>query len=394
MIVTILIEIFGKSQGLISNTYLRCQQVGVCMIILVLCQFIQIPLLYDSVDNKIRLNGMNIGNLAKFSLKSVCVNENIDKGRSYSSGDIDISMCSFSRISQYSGNGGVLYVANPKTMVIQLTMFYLCSCSISGGAIFFSSTSSVMRMICANMCSAGSQAHFALITASQDNVIEFLSMSKCSFTNSRYYPVILSNGNQQFDKANSSFNYVVHTSGVKADSPLTFSSIYSTFSNNQVSDSRCIFIYGGSGLISFSNIVGNNSPNNFGVVLIQGGDTDILKMLNCIFIENQGILFWVIKGIIEVSHCYISHNGYSLFNTKVNTENNNSYTQLSTYQMNFFSSYFCKTELPKPTQTPESSFKETPNETPKLKNSLNAFNRNQLIDFLAIYIVFVSLINH
>jgi len=85
-----------------------------------------------------------------------CENESIDQRRSYYNKNINISNCFFSRYSSYSGNGGVIYVsASSCSMNVNYSMFYNCVCSNNGGAIYFDSSNSCLRMICANSCSCG-----------------------------------------------------------------------------------------------------------------------------------------------------------------------------------------------------------------------------------------------
>ena len=63
-------------------------------------------------------------------------------------------------------------------------------------------------MICANSCSCGVSfvGHFAYLSASQVNQVEYLSVSNCSHTTSGYYSIRLDNGNQRVDNTNSSMN--------------------------------------------------------------------------------------------------------------------------------------------------------------------------------------------
>jgi len=113
-----------------------------------------------------------------------CENESIDQGRSYVDKNINISNCFFSRYSSYSGHGGVIYVyGGSYSMNVIYSMFYKCVCSSYGGAIYFSSSNSYLRMICANRCSAF-YGHFAYLHASQVNHVEYLSVSNCSHTTS------------------------------------------------------------------------------------------------------------------------------------------------------------------------------------------------------------------
>jgi len=283
-----------------------------------------------------------------------CEKESIDQGRSYVDKNINISLCFFKRYSTYSGDGGVIYVnGGSYSMYVNNSMFYNCVCSNQGGSIFFSSSNSYLRMICANSCSA-SYYHFAYIQTSQMNQIEFLSVSKCSHTSSGYHSIYLFSGNQRLDNTNSSMNNAYQGSGIYTQSPSSFTSSRCAFSNNKVSHSICLFFNFEFGTISMSyaNIVHNNSPS-LGLVTVNGGG--IRKMMYCIFHNNQNNLFCVWGGSLEVSHSFIDHSGsFSTF-TAVSTANNNSFNSRITYQLIFFNSLHCPTDIPPPKRTLEKS---------------------------------------
>ena len=155
-------------------------------------------------------------------------------------------------------------------------------------------------------------------------------------------------------------NYV---SVIRIYSPSSFTSSHCTFSNNKVSDSRCLYFYYGSETISMSyaNIVHNNSPSN-GVVYVEGAGSR--KMMYCIFKNNQNNLFCVREGSLEVSHSFIDHSGSS-FSTSiaVSTSNNNSFTNTITYQLQFFNSLHCNADIPLIQRSLEETVKETQKET-------------------------------
>ena len=171
-----------------------------------------------------------------------CENESIDQGRSYVDKNINISNCFFKRYLEYSsGNGGVIYVSGGSySMNINYSMFYNCVCSSNGGAIYFYSSNSCLRMICANSCSASSRFHFAYLRASQVNQVEYLSVSNCSHTTSGSCSIYLYTGDQRVDNTNSSMNNAMQCSGIVISSPSSFTSSHCTFSNKKVSNSRCI----------------------------------------------------------------------------------------------------------------------------------------------------------
>jgi len=201
--------------------------------------------------------------------------------------NISISNCLFSRYSSYSGRGGVIYVAaSSYSMNINYSIFFNCVCSPLGGSIFFSSSHSCLRMICAISCSA-SWYHFALLYVSQVNQVEYLSVSNCSHTTSGSESFRLFTGDQRADNTNSSMNNAEKVSGIGISSPSSFTSSHCTFSNNKVSYWVCIVFYTNSGTISMSyaNIVHNNSPNSGGGVVDVTGA--LLKRKFCVFKNNK-----------------------------------------------------------------------------------------------------------
>jgi len=280
-----------------------------------------------------------------------CESENIDQGRSYFNVTIDISHCFFSRSLSYSGNGGVIYVnGDSYSMNINYSMFYNCVCSQYGGAIYFDSSNSSLRMICANSCSA-SYYHFAGLSTSQVNQVEHLSVSNCSHTTSGDYPIRSLYGDQRVDNTNSSMNKADSGSSILISSPSSFTSSHCTFSNNKVSKCICIYFYSSSGTISMSyaNIIQNSSPS-LGVVYVDGEGTR--KMMYCIFQKNSNFLFYVNSGSLEVSHSFFNHTSSSFSSSyPVLVSLNNSYMKTQTYKIEFLGSQLCKS----PSQLPENS---------------------------------------
>jgi len=300
-----------------------------------------------------------------------CESESIDQGRSYVDKNINISNCFFSRYSSYSGDGGVICVTvSSCSMNINYSMFYNCVCSNYGGAIYFISSNSYLRMICANSCSCGASSgcHFAYLSVSQVNQVEYLSVSNCSHTTDGYWSIYLYSGNQRVDNTNSSMNNAEYVSGIYIYSPSSFTSSHCTFSNNKVSHSICIRFYSSSGTISMSyaNIVHNNCPSsNYGVVEVSGEGSR--KMMYCIFKNNQSTLFCVNQGSLEVSHSFIDHSGSFSTSTAVSTSNNNSLTNTITYQLQFFNSIHCNADIP--LSTPMSTIEQIPPNSPTIEMS-------------------------
>ena len=239
-------------------------------------------------------------------------------------------------------------------------MFFNCSCSSDGGAIYFTSTNSYLRMICANKCSCGTSSwcHFGRLQASDANYGEFLSLSSCPSTYSGHNSVRFVNGKQSITKVNSSMNKGLQTSGICIESPSSFINSFCTYSNNKVSDCLCLNIQQVTGIISYSIIIGNNSPN-IGIIEISGGSP---KMDYCVFDMNDNTLVSINSGSLIISHSFISHAGKFSTSTSISTGNNNSFIQRQTYQIQFFNSYYCNADIPLLTHL--STNEQTPCDSP------------------------------
>jgi len=277
--------------------------------------------------------------------------------------DFSVSHCTFFRSTQYSGEGGVIYVfGGSYAMNISYSMFFYCSCNSHGGAICFSSTNSSIKYICASKCYCRAAdnyyGQFAFITATISINVEYLSLSNCSYTFSGEAPLRIDKGNQRVDNTNSSMNYAFEVSGIGIWCPSSLASSYCTYSNNKVSNGFCVYLYTNFGTISYTNIVHNNSPVG-GVVVNDGGGSP--KFYYCIFDMNQNTLFCVASGGLEVSHSFISLTGALSGSIAVSIANNNSLSKKQTYQVQFFNSFYCNTDIP--LRTIEGTIGETPKET-------------------------------
>jgi len=285
--------------------------------------------------------------IQKYYLSAGCINEVATQGRSYMNTNVAISNCFFIRSGVFSGKGGVVFVdGTAYKLNITNSMFFKCICNDRGGAIcLYNSASSFLKMICANGCSCGSSfyGHFSYIRATQNNQVEFLSITACSNSVSGSDSFCLMLGTQRIDQINSSLNKAFTSSGFMVDLPSTFSSSFCTFSENSVSKSKCIDFNGNSGKVYYANIVHNNSPSQDGIVYISGNGA--YEMLFCIFSMNNDTLFYVNTGSLEVSHSFISHFGTLSTLTSITTGNNNSFGFCYTYYLQFFSSHYCNTDI-------------------------------------------------
>jgi len=300
---------------------------------------------YSDYFNIIHLNGIN---RSLISRKSLCYGESIVEGRSYINENLDISYCSFSRSALYSDSGGVIYInGGSLSLLASNLMFWNCSSSKWGGAIFFNSENSTLKMICANKCTCGNSysGHFSYLKALNMNNNEYLSLSYCSISNIGYWTIWMDSGNQRVDRTNISLNKAFWGSGIGVGTPSSFISSHCTISNNIAEESICIRFGSNSGVMSFSNIIYNTSPT-IGIVYVDGGGVYIMEY--CIFDQNQEILFCLWSGSLSVSHSFISHLGsFITSSTAVSTSLNNSIDIISpfeariTYQIHYFGSHYC-----------------------------------------------------
>lgn len=268
-----------------------------------------------------------------------CINQNMEQGRSYLNTNIDVSNCFFTRTLLYTNEGGIISILGGSyCMNIYHSMFYRCYSAANGGAIFFNSSQSSLKLICAHNCSSSMWGHFAYLSGHIVNNVEYLSISSCAIGYIGECPIYIVNGPQKVDNTNSSMNFAVHNSGIAIRSPSSFSSSHCTFSNNKVTGWICIGFYTNTGIMSFMNIVHNNSPTGCGVVSPYSGS---LTMYYCIFNMNQDSLFYMNTGSLVVYHSFISHVG---FTTVLN--NNNTITNKGTYGLKFFNSFYCIADIP------------------------------------------------
>ena len=242
--------------------------------------------------------------------RSSCVSENIVQGRSYNNCYIDIYDCHFSRSAKYvGGNGGVIYVnGGSYSMSISSSSFVCCSCSERGGAIYFSSSSSVLNMVCACNCSAICE-HFCFVCAPQ-NYVDYVSFAFCSPKDFGEFPIQLYQGVQRARQINSSLNNAYIISGLYIACPQSFTCSYCLLSNNSAADNTCLGFAYQSGIMSFSNIINNKCPSH-GIVRVEMGGS--YQMQYCVFYSNQNTLFCVYSGSLEISHFSLRNNHHFHF---------------------------------------------------------------------------------
>jgi len=260
---------------------------------------------------------------------SSCVNENIISGRSYyNTGSISISDCVFIRQQSFNEHGGVICLTSSgQKMDILFCIFSMCSVDsapeLLGGAIHFKSESSTIKFVCAYKCSSVYVGQFAYIICSQDNYVQYLSLTGCFKAS---YTIELVSGIQTMEQSNSSLNSNNWGSGLYFTSTSSNKVQYCTIANNQATSSICIEMNGVFGAkLKMNNILENSSPSSYGVFLVYGSSTPRIE--NCIFYNNKDTLFYLQSGSLTTVECFISHAFTLSFGSIANL--NNQYPQLT-----------------------------------------------------------------
>jgi len=236
-----------------------------------------------------------------------CINDNSIVGRSFYNQIVNISDCFFTRIHLFSDNGGVIYLTEgTKQLSIVDTMFFGCFCSDDGGAIHSYSSNISIKFVCASHCRGISyRYHFAMLKSASHNHIEYLSMTKCSNITTGEESMRVQSGNQINKNTNSSMNSAAKWSCFDFNEP---SSLQTTFCNFvQNNSSVYVSIESGGGYIDFCNIIGNNSPNGYGVVRSYIGDPYyrfcifffIIQIL-CFVVIVEQYVFFIVSFLIQV----------------------------------------------------------------------------------------------
>jgi len=122
-------------------------------------------------------------------------------------------------------------------------------------------------MVCAQKCIGLNNIHFSYIElthGTQDNSLEYISISSCSNVTVGYYPIYLKSGNQKLNYVNSSNNKANSGSSLRISYPFYFTSNFCNFVNNIAFVYAIIYSESNSGTISYANVINNNCPS-FGV---------------------------------------------------------------------------------------------------------------------------------
>jgi len=234
-----------------------------------------------------------------------CVNSTIGHGRSYKNCNIDISGCLFMRSMTFNGYGGVIVVIGDEyRMIIGLSLFHNCYSTLQGGAIFFSGSEAKLTKCCTYECHSQFN-HFAFINSTKSIYIDQISISRCWNTTIGWSCIYLLNGDQKLENFNCSMNHALSSSSVMIDNPLTFSSAFCLFSTNRASQGVCIHLNGKTGVFTYSIIIWNNSPYEYGIVVVTNMGSYVLD--KCIFANNNNTLFCLKNSNLQIINSFIYH---------------------------------------------------------------------------------------
>jgi len=297
-------------------------------------------LLFKEHNYDMRILEKHITRICVWNLESLiyisCTNENIDGIRSYENSNIDVSSCFFSRTSRYFGSGSIVFVQiMGYSMSIIDSVFANCTATKNGGAIYFISSETKFRMVCAYGCSS-SNGHFCYIQATNSNQFDYLSIKLCSTQGNGVGSIYIQSGNLELIHSNSSNNIAFKSSCINVDYSEEFAISYCTFSDNLAAN-KCIGLSSTWGLIEYCNIIQNNSTSLPGIISLDQGSIDIQY---CMFYKNGDVLFGVLSGVLCVSHSFISHSDSISSFMEIST-NNVSFIMIETYNLKHHGTYLC-----------------------------------------------------
>ena len=256
-------------------------------------------------------------------------------------------MCSFSRVSMFQGDGGVIYLNNDNMpLYVAYSAFYKAQAQ-NGGAIYFKSNNIHLKMICAYECSSSSWGLFAYLSVSGESNLGYLSVSKCGEI-SGFRPIYQELGSQILKSSNSSLNNVIQYSGITSWTSESIVMEYCTFSNNIVFAFVCFSVNSPNTCVSHMNIIHNNSPGMLAVVHVGGYKC---SMANSIFYGNTNRLFSS-TGELTISNCIISHDQTSLTEGTISFQVSVSYGITESFRIPFFGTEHCVADNPIPWETP------------------------------------------
>ena len=255
--------------------------------------------------------------------------------------------CFFKNI--FSENNSIFNFKISNKIVFENIIFCNCSGKISGGIISFIGSylsGIIFYKTCFNECFGHyiwqeGPLIYCNILENQKNQIFLSTFSKNGLINNLGEHLFkLSGGNQTIKDINSSLNSITRNSFGQFHSPFTFFSIFCNVLKNNVSNHGCIHLISSSLILSFFNIILNNSPNGNGI--INSYQSSIL-IKNCLFFNNYNTLLYNYQGSLTLIDCNIEHN--SFLSSGVVVLNNINYTLIETIIIKNFKCNIIETNL-------------------------------------------------
>jgi hypothetical protein len=226
--------------------------------------------------------------------------------------------CLFNDFTSTSGSGGALYCNTSVTyLLVESSSFFSCKANSQGGAIYFSNSGgqSVLHKVCGyDCCTISSYYQFAYISVnniiSSKNYFNHSSISRCVKSNA-YYMLRLDNGKVCCLSINMSMNNCYRFSALVCypfcdSSSVTCYSLYSSFTDNNASESICIKFYqsGANFEIKRCNILRNIQASLGSWGTIEGGGSLTIED-SCILENIATYIFCASIGKITVLNCTI-----------------------------------------------------------------------------------------
>jgi len=256
----------------------------------------------------------------------------------YQNGGSWIFNCYFFNL--FHSNGAAVYYANCEIkLLIEDSIFFNCTTTGSGGAIYFSTTLGHIALfkICGYRCGGPfDHGQFAIVYSniSLSTNVNLTSFSYCSyFFSKQYSPLMLQRCSPLVSSINSSYNSLEYHCGLcfyQSYSKICFSTVFSNFAEK----GSCIRIFSGSSHILCTNIV-NNSFNGFSFYVIYQESNAFTNITNCNFIDNVPYLFRANNTMI-IRECWIQSNYIVSGSCSMSNIN-----QIQTFKLSHLHTFMC-----------------------------------------------------
>ena len=277
---------------------------------------------------------MNIFNkILKFNL----INNNYILNKNERINFYKIESSYFNKINTLDGNGGIIYCFKGD-LNLNNCIFYNCSCTFQGGAIYFNGDNIELIKICVNNCFA-SNFQFAYLQTHINIFLNLISINNCYTIPNGYTCFHLYKGNINLFNLNSSKNINYIRSGFGIVDPFIFKSLYCNIVDNYVSSNTIIYLTGNNNnFLSYFNIINNNSPKCLSIIYIDSGKY-ILNFF--ILFYNKNVLFHILDNSkLIILNSKINHLDI-IFKGNISTNNIQFINDFNTLMFIHFSTKYC-----------------------------------------------------